>query len=384
VTVNPLVAGRPDDPKSPWAGIWIAEDIELIGQGVECHSWVDGTLGVVGAGLDALAFVSDPVGALLQYGVAWLIEHVKPLSEALDWLAGDPAQIAAHAQTWRNVATELQTEAEALTRAVRSEIPDWSGAAAEAYRTWAGQRGQSLDALAKASATLALITEGAGMLIGTVRIMVRDAVATVVSRLIVNGAELIGSLGVATPLVVEQVTTLCASWAAKIAHWLRDLISSLRNLVRESEKLGRLIELLKKALRSAPGDEPSLHREGDGIARNRERILMTTSNVSAVAAKYGIDLQGVKLVIDKVRLGSKPGQELFGITSTNGTVTLTRDAFIDEEQLARTLVHERFHVAEIWRGLRVPRDAVKLARWEKRAMDYEIEWWERHKHLLDD
>ena len=99
MTVNPLVAARVEGPKDAWAGVWIAEDIELIAQGVRNGSWIDTSLGVVGAGLDALAIVSDPVGALLQYGVAWITEHVKPLSEALDWLAGDPAQIAAHAGT---------------------------------------------------------------------------------------------------------------------------------------------------------------------------------------------------------------------------------------------------------------------------------------------
>src|SRR5205085_9767352 len=93
VTVNPLVAGRLNQPPDAWAGVWIAEDIELIGQGVKSGSWIDTGLGVVGASLDALAIVSDPVGALLQYGVAWIIEHVKPLSEALDWLAGAPGQI---------------------------------------------------------------------------------------------------------------------------------------------------------------------------------------------------------------------------------------------------------------------------------------------------
>jgi hypothetical protein len=42
-----------------------------------------------------------------------------------------------------------------------------------------------------------------------------------VSRLVVYAAEELASLGVATPLVVEQVTTLVASWAAKIARWLK-------------------------------------------------------------------------------------------------------------------------------------------------------------------
>ncbi len=41
-----------------------------------------------------LGVVLDSIGTLVSYGVAWLIEHVKPLSDALDWLAGDPDQIA--------------------------------------------------------------------------------------------------------------------------------------------------------------------------------------------------------------------------------------------------------------------------------------------------
>jgi hypothetical protein len=245
---HPLVAQPAADSPSPWAGVWIAEDIDQIVAGVRDRSWVEGTLGVAGGGLDALALVSDPVGALLQYGIAWLIEHVKPLSEALDWLAGDPGAIAAHAQTWRNVAASLAGEAEELGRAVRWDTAEWTGAAGDAYRTWAGRREQSLSALAQAASGMALMTEGAGLLIGTVRLMVRDAVATVVSRLVVYAGELIASFGTVTALVVEQVTTLCASWAAKIARWLKDLIASLRKLLTESDRLSRMIEKLKALL----------------------------------------------------------------------------------------------------------------------------------------
>jgi uncharacterized protein YukE len=247
-TVNPLVAAAADGPPDAWSGVWIAEDIELIAQGVRDGSWIDGSLGVVGAGLDALALISDPVGALLQYGVAWIIEHVKPLSEALDWLAGDPGQIAGHAQTWRNVAGDLRADADELIRAARLDASEWTGAAADAYRKWSGEQGQALDSLASAADTMAAITEGAGFLIAAVRILVRDAIATVVSRLIVYAAEVAGSLGLATPLVIEQVTTLIAAWAARIARWLRSLISSLRALAGQSQLLERLIEALKKIL----------------------------------------------------------------------------------------------------------------------------------------
>ena len=218
--------------------MWIAEDIEQILHGIENGSWIDGTLGAISAGLDALALVSDPVGALLQYGIAWLIEHVKPLSEALDWLAGDPAQIAAQAQTWRNVAASLRDGAEELLQAVRWDLEEWEGAASDAYHGHAARRAKTLQTLGTAADGMALMTEGAGLLIGTVRIMVRDAIATVVSRLIVYAGELLGTLGLAAPLVVEQVSALCASWAARIARWLKGLISSLRKLGEAMRRLG--------------------------------------------------------------------------------------------------------------------------------------------------
>ena len=204
MTINPLVAARVEGPKDALAGVWIAEDIQLINQGVRNGSWIDGSLGVVGASLDALAMVSDPVGVLLQYGVSWIIEHVRPLSQALDWLAGDPAQIAAHAQTWRNMAASMHDSVDDLTGMVRNDIADWRGAAATAYRAWTKQQQDALNGLAKAADTMATITEGAGILIAAVRVLVRDAIATVVSRLIVYAGELAATLGLAAPLVIEQ------------------------------------------------------------------------------------------------------------------------------------------------------------------------------------
>ncbi|WP_198141593.1 WXG100 family type VII secretion target [Micromonospora sp. ATCC 39149] len=215
---------------------------------------------MVSAGLDALAFVSDPAGALLQYGIAWLIEHVKPLSEALDWLAGDPAQITAHAQTWRNVAASLREEVAALSSSVRADVAEWGGSAGPAYRAWANEQQQAIIGLAQGADTLAAITEGAAGLVAAVRLLVRDAIATCVSRLIVYAGELVVTAGFAAPLVVEQVTTTVAAWAARIARLLRGLLASLQRLMPEIRRLGDLIERLKQALSrltNAPHGRPS-------------------------------------------------------------------------------------------------------------------------------
>ncbi|MGV9213926.1 WXG100 family type VII secretion target [Micromonospora sp. RB23] len=368
MTSNPLVAAAADTPPSAWAGVWICEDIELIAQGVRSGSWIDGSLGVVSAGLDALAFVSDPVGALLQYGIAWLIEHVKPLSEALDWLAGDPAQITAHAQTWRNVAVSLREDAAELTRAVRDDIAGWGGSAGPAYRAWAAEQHQAITGLAQGADTMAAITEGAAGLVAAVRLLVRDAIATCVSRLITYAGELVITGGLATPLVVEQVTTLVASWGARIARLLRALLASLRRLIPEVRRLGDLIDKPKQALgrlqKQSPGsqrpDNPETTRiPGDPSRPDFSKAEIDSRKITAYVMnpehpvgknKYrvinsatGLGPDDADVILQQIREGVLAGNPLLGkaddfgqrwsvdlpLTGPDGTITV-RTAWILE------------------------------------------------------
>lgn len=241
---NPLVVDRLDEPANPWAGVWIAEDIELIAQGLSSQSWVDTSLGVVSLTLDGLALSSDPVGVLLQYGAAWAIEHIAPLTEALDWLAGDPAAIGAQAATWANVGSILAAQPGVIRGSVDSRLGGWSGEAADRYRAWSGLQQDTLDSLAKAATTMGAITAAAGGLVGFVRALVRDAVAVVVSRLITYGAEELFSGGWLSPLVIEQAGTLCASWYARVGRWLKGLVASLGRLAEFAGRLAGLADEL--------------------------------------------------------------------------------------------------------------------------------------------
>ena len=84
LTINPLVAARLDGDTKPWTGVLILEDIELLVSGVRNGSWIEGGLGAISYGLDARSFVIDPVGTLLSYGIAWLIEHGYQRMEAVE------------------------------------------------------------------------------------------------------------------------------------------------------------------------------------------------------------------------------------------------------------------------------------------------------------
>lgn len=56
-------------------------------------------------------------------GAGWLIEHVQPLQDALDMLAGDPTLVEAHAMTWDNVANECFAMSE---QSGPSGRPEWA------------------------------------------------------------------------------------------------------------------------------------------------------------------------------------------------------------------------------------------------------------------
>ncbi|GLY06765.1 hypothetical protein [Actinoplanes sp. NBRC 101535] len=361
---------QPIAPGTAWAGVGIAEDIASIRHGVENGSWIDGSIGVVGAGLDTLALVSDPLGVLMQYGVAWIIEHVRPLTEALDQLAGDPAAIAGATATWRDIAAGLQWQAEEFRHAVRLDLSEWTGDGGDAYRARSAEQEQAVIALARAAETMAAITEGAGLLVAAVRLLVRDAIATLVSRLVVYAAEEVATLGAATPFVIEQVATLVSSWATRIAGWLRGLLRSLRNLFPAVERTSGHLDELRKLLdriREKPA-APALHRakkRGAGPIQ-----LFRMESVYAVAAKYDIDLSGLR-----ISLGPKSRRGYDGATAPDGSITLLSSAFRSEETLARTLVHERFHRDDLAAGHPYPQTDADVPPFEDRAYAYEEYWW---------
>jgi uncharacterized protein YukE len=299
---------------------------------------------------------------------------VKPLSEALDWLAGDPAEISAQSRTWRNMSVALGMEADELIRSARWDTAEWLGEAGDAYRDWSTNQQHALTALSRAGDAMATAVEVAGELIAGVRIMVRDAIAMVVGRLISYALEEIASLGLATPLMVTQVSTLCAQWSSRIAHWLRGLVDSIRRLHTLTDQLVNALEALTRLLRrlggvaSKPAATPLNRAKGRGAGRVQYFRLEVAQ---AVAEKYGIDISGLD-----ISLADKSQRGVCGCTYPDGSIVLYSTGFRSEEDLARTLVHEKFHHDQLALGLPFPQTDEEKIEWEDRAEAHESEWWD--------
>jgi RHS repeat-associated protein len=257
---NTLVA-TPQDATTAVTGIGIAESSVDLANGVSSGDWVEAGLGAVGVGLEVLSMVIDPVGTVASYGVGWLIEHVQPLKEALDWFAGDPPVIRSFSETWANVAAEVGSVVQDYSSEAQTGTAGWRGAAADAYR---GKAAEAADAVAGAGALADGISAGVmimGEVVAAVREMVRDLVAEVVGRLIDWALEEIASLGIATPVVVAQASAAVAETVSKISNLVRKLVKTIGNVgprIRKIiDKLDEIIaKLAKLARRGHAPDAP--------------------------------------------------------------------------------------------------------------------------------
>jgi hypothetical protein len=250
---NPLVAQRQDSTQA-YTGIGLVESAVDLHNGIASGSWIEGGLGLVGTGLEALSLAIDPIGTMVQYLVSWLIEHLGPLRRALDWLAGDPDQIAAYARTWENVSQAVDRAKGDFDSEVNRGTAGWTGSSADAYRRSATAQAEHLTAAAWCAKTIGTVVEVVGVLVGTVRAIVRDLVAECISLLIVRlplwAFEAGVTFGVAAPYVVGQATTLIAKWVARIGEFTIKLVRSVARLRPLLSRLDEIWDLIKKGLKA--------------------------------------------------------------------------------------------------------------------------------------
>ncbi|MFF0500653.1 DUF6531 domain-containing protein [Nocardia aobensis] len=249
---NPLIAQREDSTKW-YTGIGVAESVADIHDAISSGSWVDGGLAVLGAGMEAVSLAVDPLGTLASYGVGFLMEHVEPLQEALDWVAGDPDTVQAYAKTWENVSTHIKQVADDHKKSVDQDVADWVGSAGDAYRTHAAETNSLLTAASNAASAASSAIAMAGGVVAFVRQTVRDLIAQAVGRLAAWAAEEVCTLGVATPLVAAQATTFVAKVLTTIAKLFRKLASTFKKLTPLLHKLKGAWEDIMKALKRGRG-----------------------------------------------------------------------------------------------------------------------------------
>ncbi|WP_020423108.1 RHS repeat-associated core domain-containing protein [Amycolatopsis sp. ATCC 39116] len=262
--VNPLVA-QEQSSTTAISGISLLEGAQDLKKAIESGDWASGALGAAAAGLDALGFVLDPFGSILAAGVGWLIEHVGPLKDALDALAGNPDAVKAHSETWKNIAAELGEIGTDLANAVDTDLTGWTGPSADTYRQQAKDVGDLLAAAKEAGEGTASGIETAGTVVAAVRTLVRDIIAEVVGHMISWALQVIATLGIALAWVVPQVISEVAKTAAKIADLTGKLTHALKALSELLKKAGGIFTDTAGKLKKIKTDKPPTSAKPDSL-----------------------------------------------------------------------------------------------------------------------
>ncbi|APU16973.1 RHS repeat-associated core domain-containing protein [Actinoalloteichus fjordicus] len=230
---NPLVADVVDSTTST-SGLSLVESVNSTNTAIQNGDWLEAGLGTADLVMSAL----DPFAAIISNGVGWLIEHVGPLSDALDALAGNPDEIRSHADTWSNVAGEVNSVATELGNLIKTDVSTWTGAAADAYRTRAADTANLILAAGAAAGGAADGIQKAGEVVSAVRDAVRDIIADVVGSLVSWALQVLFTLGIGLIWVVPKVVAKVAQTAATIAQLTTKLVASMCRLAPLLRKLG--------------------------------------------------------------------------------------------------------------------------------------------------
>jgi RHS repeat-associated protein len=268
---NPLVA-QPQDSTKSYSGVMLLESANDLRSAIQSGDWASVALGAVGTALDALSAAMDPFGAILAAGVGWLLEHVGPLKEALNALTGNADEIAAHSQTWKNVATELGSIGQDLTSTVTADTQSWTGPAGDAYRQRGADIAALIDSAAQGCDGASSGVKTAGEVVGAVRTLVRDTIAELVGHLISWALQVLFTLGIGMLWVVPQVISAVAKTAAHIADITKRLVAALKALIPLLKKAGGLFSDAAKALRGLKPGKATPGPKVDGITGSSAKI----------------------------------------------------------------------------------------------------------------
>jgi hypothetical protein len=255
------VSGLVAEPGPPQqlSGIRLVDSAQALLQAVERKSWVEAGLAGTAVALDTLAYTIDPIGFLAQGWLSAAIEYFEPLRKTLDWLAGEPAVIEAYARTWQNIGDAVGAVAEDHGTATLRGVEAWGGVAGDSYRHAAAQRSACLASAASCAYTVSAVVSTAGVLVATVRALVRDlvafAVATVIARLPQWLAEEAVTGGLATPHVLAAISVIVARTVNQVEQVLLKMVVSLSRLEQLSKQLVELWEAILRGLRLRPGTE---------------------------------------------------------------------------------------------------------------------------------
>ncbi len=204
---------------------------------------------VLNAGMDILTTVLDPLGAIIGAALdclkSLILEHVKPLNEALNMLAGDPDGIYSSSQRWidwGNIVVNLGNNYVDMI----ANVDSWKCPQANLYRSTARGVRDFFQMLAKSLGSVAGFTQMVGAVVAIVReilwILLKEVLTEVIKNALLTLAASIPTLGTAIAAFTAWFTAKMAIVFSKFSKKLSELVRKVSDLLRKLGKSGRAMD----------------------------------------------------------------------------------------------------------------------------------------------
>jgi hypothetical protein len=167
-------------------------------------SWVDPAASG-GAPVEELADDANVIEILASYGAAWLVDHLRPLQDVLDHLAGQPDTIRDCSSAWLDASERLTDVGDEWRRISVEDTTTWTGEAGDAYREFAAEQASAIRASGLAAKGIGVVVLLAAEAVAQIRAQVRALLVDLVQRLIEWLIASMASLGLVGPAAAHAV-----------------------------------------------------------------------------------------------------------------------------------------------------------------------------------
>ena len=272
----------------------------------------------------------DPLGTALSWGVGIIMDHCDPLRGWLQKLAGNKDEVLAKANTWRNIACQLEENAKRLDTNVASFTQYSRGQAANAFTKKSGGVSTILNGAAMGARGLAEGLNVLASIVDVVYSMVRDAISQIIGTFISAVIQAVLTAGLALAELIPEITAKVGAWATKLGATIKDLVSSagkLKNLFTHGrEAINSLMTKIKEgfagiktAARDAKSAKGSTPHEPHTPKTPRERYSSPVEvDPSSVRTREDLvqDVEPYPGQLDKIKEYPAEGQ-INGVTGAD-------------------------------------------------------------------
>lgn len=206
--------------------------------------FIEASVQGVSAALDVVGMIVDPIAGVSSMVVNFVLEHCGAIQEWLDEMLGDPAVIAAGAQSWTNIGTHLTGLAPDYRSLVSNDLGEFSGLAIHAYREMSEISYELVNGLGHVAHGVSAGVELAGGLLAGVRDFVQALFSDLVGAAVSALAKVAITAGIAAPWAGTGLVMKAREVIEKCRTFMKGLSRSL-------DEFAELIGTISPAMKSA-------------------------------------------------------------------------------------------------------------------------------------